>query len=158
MFQAEIRRIEKLLYRIAWSYLGNNADVEDAVQDALIKAWEKRSSLRDIKQFKPWMTRILTNQCKDLLRKRKKWNFRPLEDATAQEAEIQEADAPVLEAMKKLKPELSLLITLYYVDGYSIRELSDTLGIPEGTVKTRMRNARRQLGRILLVDWEEAEK
>ena len=44
MFQAEIRRIEKLLYRIAWSYLGNNADVEDAVQDALIKAWEKRSS------------------------------------------------------------------------------------------------------------------
>ena len=38
MFQAEIRRIEKLLYRIAWSYLGNNADVEDAVQDALIKA------------------------------------------------------------------------------------------------------------------------
>ena len=39
MFQAEVRRIEKLLYRIAWSYLGNNADVEDAVQDALIKAY-----------------------------------------------------------------------------------------------------------------------
>ena len=87
MFQAEIRRIEKLLYRIAWSYLGNNADVEDAVQDALIKAWEKRASLRDLKQFKPWMTRILINQCKDLLRKRKKWSFYPLEDAAAQEAE-----------------------------------------------------------------------
>ena len=72
MFQAEIRRIEKLLYRIAWSYLGNNADVEDAVQDALIKAWEKRSSLRDMKQFKPWITRILMNQCKDQLRTRKK--------------------------------------------------------------------------------------
>ncbi len=158
MFQAEIRRIEKLLYRIAWSYMGNHADAEDAVQDALIKAWEKRDTLRDTKLFRPWMTRILSNQCKDLLRRRKKWNFRPLEDAAAQEAEIQEADAPVLEAMKKLKPELSLLITLYYADGYSIRELSDTLGIPEGTVKTRMRNARRQLGRILLVDWEEAEK
>ena len=78
MFQAEIRRIEKLLYRIAWSYLGNNADVEDAVQDALIKAWEKRSSLRDMKQFKPWITRILMNQCKDQLRKRKKWSFYPL--------------------------------------------------------------------------------
>ena len=158
MFQAEIRRIEKLLYRIAWSYMGNHADAEDAVQDALIKAWEKRDTLRDTKLFRPWMTRILSNQCKDLLRRRKKWNFYPLEDAAAQEAEMQEADAPVLEAMKKLKPELSLLITLYYADGYSIRELSDTLGIPEGTVKTRMRNARRQLGRILLVDWEEAEK
>ena len=53
MFQAEVRRIEKLLYRIAWSYMGNNPDVEDAVQDALIKAWEKRSSLRDMKQFRP---------------------------------------------------------------------------------------------------------
>ena len=158
MFQAEIRRIEKLLYRVAWSYMGNHADVEDAVQDALIKAWEKRDTLRDLKLFRPWMTRILSNQCKDLLRRRKKWNFRPLEDAAAKEVEIPEADAPVLEAMRKLKPELRVLITLYYVDGYSIHDLADTLGIPEGTVKTRMRNARRQLGRILLVDWEEAEK
>ena len=99
MFQAEIRRIEKLLYRIAWSYLGNNADVEDAVQDALIKAWEKRLSLRDMKQFKPWITRILMNQCKDQLRKRKKWSFYPLEDAAAQEVEPPEPDAPVLEAI-----------------------------------------------------------
>ncbi len=156
MFQAEIRRIEKLLYRIAWSYLGNNADVEDAVQDALIKAWEKRNSLRDLKQFRPWMSRILTNQCKDLLRKRKKWNFYPLEDAAAQEAASPEPDAPVLEAVKKLKPEQGLLITLYYVDGYSVRELADALGIPESTVKTRMRSARKQLGRTLLVEWEEA--
>ena len=130
--------------------------MEDAVQDALIKAWEKRASLRDMRQFKLWMTRILMNQCKDLLRKRKKWNFCPLEDAAAQEAASPEPDAPVLEAVKKLKPEQGLLITLYYVDGYSVRELADALGIPESTVKTRMRSARRQLGRTLLVEWEEA--
>ena len=156
MFQTEIRRIEKLLYRIAWFYMGNHADVEDAVQDALIKAWERRDSLRDLKQFRPWMSRILTNQCKDLLRKRKKWNFRPLEDAAAEEAAAPEPDAPVLEAMRKLKPELSLLVTLYYVDGYSVREMADMLGIPDSTVKTRMRSARKQLGRTLLVEWEEA--
>ena len=154
MFQAEIRRIEKLLYRIAWSYLGNNTDVEDAVQDALIKAWVKRSSLRDMKQFRPWMTRILMNQCKDLLRKRKKWSFYPLEDAAAQEVEPPEPDAPVLEAVKKLKPELSLVIILHYVDGYSIQDVASSLGIPESTVKTRMRSARKQLSRTLLVEWE----
>ena len=154
MFQAEIRRIEKLLYRIAWSYLGNNADVEDAVQDALIKAWEKRALLRDLKQFKPWMTRILMNQCKDLLRKRKKWSFYPLEDAVAQEVEPPEPDAPVLEAVRKLKPEQSLVITLHYVDGYSIQDVASSLGIPESTVKTRMRSARKQLSRTLLVEWE----
>jgi len=61
-FQAEVKRIEKLMYRVAWSYLGNNQDVEDAVQDAIVKAWEKRESLRRQEQFKPWLTRILVNQ------------------------------------------------------------------------------------------------
>ena len=154
MFQAEVRRIEKLLYRVAWSYMGNNADVEDAVQDALIRAWEKRDTLRDLKQFRPWMARILTNRCRDMLRKRKKFSFIPLEDAAAQEVEPPEPDAPVLEAVKKLKPEFSLLITLHYVDGNSIQDLADNLGIPESTVETRMRSARKQLGRTLLVEWE----
>ncbi len=152
MFQAEVRRIEKLLYRVAWSYMGNNADVEDAVQDALIRAWEKRDTLRDLKQFRPWMARILTNRCRDMLRKRKKFSFIPLEDAAAQEVEPPEPDSPVLEAVGKLKPELRTLVTLHYVDGYSIQEMAEDLGIPENTVKTRMRSARRQLGRTILLE------
>ena len=144
MFQAEVRRIEKLLYRVAWSYMGNNADVEDAVQDALIRAWEKRDTLRDLKQFRPWMARILTNRCRDMLRKRKKFSFIPLEDAAAQEVEPPEPDSPVLEART--------LVTLHYVDGYSIQEMAEALGIPENTVKTRMRSARRQLGRTILLE------
>ena len=94
------------------------------------------------------------NQCKDQLRKRKKWSFYPLEDAAAQEVEPPEPDAPVLEAVRKLKPEQSLVITLHYVDGYSIQDVANSLGIPESTVKTRMRSARKQLGRTLLVEWE----
>ena len=82
MFQAEVRRIEKLLYRVAWSYMGNNADVEDAVQDALIRAWEKRDTLRDLKQFRPWMARILTKNAKNgasspwRMPPHRKWNRR----------------------------------------------------------------------------------
>lgn len=154
LFQAEARRIEKLLFRVAWSYLDNDQDVEDAVQDALIKAWEKRNSLRDIRQFKPWMIQILSNQCKDMLRKRKRWSFFPLEEDTVQ-VEMPETENAVMEAMKKLKPELRIVMTLHYVDGYSIQEMTDALGIPEGTVKTRMRSARKQLSRTLLIDWEE---
>ena len=69
-FQAEIQRIERLMYRVSRSYLGNDEDAADAVQDALTKAWEKRSHLRDPNQFRAWFMRILTNQCKDALRKR----------------------------------------------------------------------------------------
>ena len=61
-FQAEVKRIERLMYRVAWSYLGNNQNVEDAVQDAIVKAWEKRERLRRQEQFKPWLMRILVNQ------------------------------------------------------------------------------------------------
>ena len=153
MFQAEARRIERLLYRIARSYLNDDQEAEDAVQDALIKAWEKRKTLRNIHQFQPWISRILSNRCKDILRKRKRWSFFPLEEDTVQ-VEMQETENAVLEAMKKLKPELRIIMTLHYVDGYSIQEMTEALGIPEGTVKTRMRSARKQLSKTLLVDWE----
>ena len=113
MFQAEALRMEKLLFRITWSYMGNHPDAEDAVQNALIKAWKKKETLRDIRQFKPWMTRILANQCKDMLRKRKRWSFYPLEEDTAQ-VEMPETESPILEAVKKLKPEQRIVITLHY--------------------------------------------
>ena len=85
------------------------------MQDALIKAWEKRKTLRDIHQFKPWMTRILSNRCKDILRKRKRWSFFPLEEDTVQ-VEMPETENAVTEAMKKLKPELRIVMTLHYMD------------------------------------------
>ena len=153
-FQAEVRRIEKLLYHIAWTYLGNDQDAEDAVQEALIKAWSKQESLRDEKQFKPWLARILCNQCKDMLRKRRKWSFYPLKEDTVQ-VEMPPVENLVLEAIRKLKPEYRILMTLHYLDGCSMRELSEITGAPQGTVKTRMRNARKQLSKTLLIEWED---
>lgn len=153
-FQAEVRRIEKLLYRVAWSHLGNSQDAEDAVQDALIKAWEKRNTLRDMGQFRPWLARILSNRCKDMLRRRKRFSFYPLEERTAL-FEMPEGASPVMEAIERLKPDYRVLMVLHYVDGCSIQEMADSLGIPPGTVKTRMRYARKQVSRTLLVEWEE---
>ena len=153
-FQAEVKRIERLMYRVAWSYLGNNQDVEDAVQDAIVKAWEKRERLRRQEQFKPWLTRILVNQCKNALRKRRKWSFYPLEEDTAS-VEPPEDGAHVHEALQKLKLEQRIVMTLYYVDGYTMQEIADTLSIPLGTIKTRLHSARKQLKQILLVEWEE---
>lgn len=154
LFQAETQRIEKLLYRIAWSYLSDQQDAEDAVQEALIKAWSRRGTLRDIRQFRPWMARILSNQCRDMLRRRKRWSFYPLKEDIAQ-VDMPDVETPVLEALKRLKPELRILMTLHYVDGLTIEEMTEALGLPSGTIKTRMRSARRQLGSILSIEWEE---
>lgn len=79
IFQQEVKQVQKLLYRIAWACMGNLQDVEDMVQDAIETAWVKRFSLRDTNKFAGWIVRILTNCCKNALRRRKVLSFFPLE-------------------------------------------------------------------------------
>lgn len=152
-FQQEVKKTQKLLFRIAWSYMGNLQDVEDMVQDAIATAWSKRSTLRDADQFAGWISRILENRCKNTLRRRKVLSFFPLEDDGIMTDEPA-VESPVEEAMKKLKPDLQVLMTLYYYDDYTMREIADILCIPLGTVQTRLMRARKQLKEILLVEWE----
>lgn len=154
LFQTEVKLSKKLLFRIAWSYLGHSQDVEDVVQEAITIAWSKRNSLRDEKQFRPWLVQILCNQCKNMLRRRRKFSFFPLEEDTVL-VDPPETDAPIIEALQTLKPELRMVITLYYVDGYSVRDISETMRIPQGTVQTRLQRARKHLKNSLLVEWEE---
>lgn len=152
-FQAEVRRIEKLMYHVSMSYLGNTEDASDAVQDTLVKAWEKQGRLFGVEQFKPWVMRILANQCKDMLRKRKRRSFYPLEEDTV--AVEMPAPSGLREAIGMLKPEQRAVVILHYVDGYAVHEIAQSLGIPQGTVKTRLRSARKRLEQTLFVEWEE---
>ena len=144
------------MYRVSMSYLSNVEDAADAVQDTLAKAWEKRNILLQPEQFKPWVMRILVNQCKDVLRKRRKRSFYPLEENTAS-VEMPEPQPPVMNAINTLKPEWRIVVVLHYVDGYSVQEIASSLGVPLGTVKTRMHSARKRLKQTLLVEWEEEE-
>ena len=144
-FQEEFLSADRLLYRIAWSYLGNLQDVEDAVQTTLVKAWEKREKLRSSEQFRPWIVRILINVCKDELHTRKKRSFFPLNGA-AEQLVYEDHRSAALEIVQCLKPELR---TVHYVDGYRLGEIASILGIPEGTVKSRIRSARKQLEKTL---------
>ena len=81
-FQAEAMRLERLMYRVSFSMLRNNDDCADAVQEALTRAWQKRGSLRSMDRFRPWLMRILVNQCNDMLRKHQKRSFFPLREDT----------------------------------------------------------------------------
>ena len=71
-FIAEIEACSGMMYRVAWSILRNNADCEDALQEAALKAWEKRGHLRNEAYFRTWITRILINACYDTQRKRRR--------------------------------------------------------------------------------------
>lgn len=106
-FQTAVRRIEKLMYRVGMSYLGNGDDVADAVQDALATAWKKRRHLKKPEQFKPWMMRILTNRCIDMLRKRKRVSFFPFED-----------DTVVVEMPSQLSPVMEAVSSSWWIDHF----------------------------------------
>ena len=58
-FQSEVLKIERLLYHVAYTALGNRQECADAVQEALLRAWKKRGSLRSQEHFKAWMVRML---------------------------------------------------------------------------------------------------
>ncbi|MDD3921163.1 MAG: RNA polymerase sigma factor, partial [Eubacteriales bacterium] len=117
-FQEEASKLERLLYRISWSMLSNNEDCADAVQETLYKAWQGRGSLKNIKAFRSWITRILVNTCNDMLRQRKRQRWVPLEEDMAVLQPPEENDFPMDEALGRLSPEHRTVVVLYYLEGY----------------------------------------
>lgn len=152
-FQEKVTAMERVLYRVALSHLRQMQDAEDAVQEAIALAWEKRESLRNSDQFSGWLYRILVNQCRQTLRRKKRFSFYPLQEDTAVQ-QHQECDS-VKEAMEKLPPDIRTLMMLRYLDGYAMRAIAEALGLPLGTVSTRLSRGRKKLKELLSVDWED---
>lgn len=153
-FQREAMQLEKLMYHVSWSILRSNEDCADAVQEALTRAWQKKHTLRSMDTFKPWLMRILVNQCNDMLRRRKKRSFFPLDEA-AQAVAAPEQPLELMDAIGQLRPEWRVVIVLHYLEGCTVQEISAFTGTPAGTVKSRLKSARQQLGRLLKDEWEE---
>lgn len=141
-FTRYILEAEATMYRISKTILINDSDCEDAVQDAVLKAYSKLRTLRDERYFKTWLIRILMNEC--YRKKREQSRLAPLDDSM----EISSADEDYSElysVIMRLKPKIRLIIVLYYIEGYSVCEIGKILKIPEGTVKSRLYSGRRIL-------------
>ena len=145
-FAVQIMDMKKTLYHVACGILRSEADREDAVQECILKAWEKRDSLKSDAAFRSWVTRILINECYDICRRSSKIIVMDeLPEAVAPEMDNRD----LRDAIGKLEDIYRLPILLFYVEGFSIREISRMLQIPEGTVKSRLHAGRGKL-KILL--------
>ena len=142
-FTRLVLNAERPLYRVARTILRCDADCEDAVQSAILAAYEKLDTLREEAYFQTWLTRILINECYRLCRAARP--AVPLEEILEQAACELPPDGGLWEAVQKLPDELRLPVELYYVEGYTVPEIRKLLGIPEGTVKSRLFRARRAL-------------
>ena len=149
-FIRRVRACERRLYLIARTMLSRDADCEDAVQEALLRAWAKLDALREEDYFETWLIRILINQCKSLLRRRPPAEAELTEDIPMPEG----GESPLLDALMKLPGKLRIALELHYIEGYSVKESARIMNIPEGTVKWRLNRGRAALKQEL--DREEA--
>ena len=148
-FNDLILNIQHDLYKIAKMRLINEADIEDAVQETIIEIYESIRSLRDIKAFKPWATKILVNKCNKIYRK-KKINEIPFEEGidnflVSRADNLEESDYNFYLLIKSLDYEDRMIVTLHYLMGYKIKEISQILKMNENTIKTRMARSKEKL-------------
>ena len=144
-FIAEIETCSDMMYRVAWSILRNEADVQDALQDAVLKAWEKRDKLREEKYFRTWMTRILINVCYDTQRMHRK--IVPLDKIPVQNSSAPDPDLAM--ALEALPEKLRLPLVLCYSEGMTYEEAADVLRIPMTTLRGRLRRGKKELRKEL---------
>src|SRR5262249_23814216 len=145
-----IERRQHTLYRTAWAILRNDADASDALQEACISAWRDLPRLRDFDRFDPWLTRIVVNRCRTMLRSRRRTTVREI-DVEAAESELGRAPTAggetladldaIRRSFARLEPDQRTLIALYYVDDRPISEVAAIFGVPNGTVKSRLSRA-----------------
>lgn len=135
-------------YRLARAILLDDGEAEDAVQEASLSAWRRRSSLRDPERFEVWFDRILVNQCRDQLRKRRRavqLAAPPIGFQIAGAAAETGTDADLDRALDALDVDHRIVVLMRYWQDRTVEDIADRVGIPAGTVKSRLHHALRTL-------------
>lgn len=137
-YAAQVQRLKGGLYRTAYIYLGSEAAALDAVDEAVYKGLLSFNKLREPQYFGTWMMRILINECKTELRRRKRTLAMPELPETA----VEEFDVlPIKDAVLRLPRDLKETVILRYFSGLTTAETASALEIPQGTAATRLRRA-----------------
>ena len=137
---------EETLYRVAKSLLYNDADCADAIQEAIVKAFSKLHTLKET-----WLVKIVMNECYAIMRKEKR--IISLDDYQMEDQASEQDDySELYEAIFKLPEPVKLCVTLYYLEGYSVKEVAQILDVTESAVKNRLLKARAVLKESLIAN------
>jgi RNA polymerase sigma-70 factor, ECF subfamily len=144
------------LYGIARLILRATDLAEDAVQEALVRAWQQLPSLRDPDRFDAWLHRLVVNACADQGRQLRRWSQQvrplPLETSISDETGSVDDRDQLERGFSRLKPEHRAIVVLHYYSGLSAAEIARTLGIPEGTARSRLHYATEAMRAALEAD------
>lgn len=156
-FESRLTECSALAVRIAYSVVRNRQDAEDVAQDAFVRAFRRMASLRDREKFRAWLVRMTWRMALDWRRAQRRRDTR--EDGAARiTPQTGDAELDVHEhararrlwaAIDALPDRFRLVVVLAAMEGHGTAEVAALLGVPEGTVKSRMFEARRRLAEHL---------
>jgi len=136
-------------YRLATLVLRNRDEAEDATQEAIAQAWSHWETLRDTSRFDAWFDRILVNICRNRMRHARTIRVVPIDDAfdlsTGDDHGRTSTRLALEPAFARLSPDQRIIIVLRFWRDLPVEEIADRLGIPAGTVKSRLHYALRSL-------------
>lgn len=148
-------------FRIARAMLGDESEARDATQESFVSAWRELPRLRDPERFDAWLRRIVVNACRAQMRSRKRLReirldviVDPAAPGPSLSEQLGEKDT-LSRAFDRLDGDKRALLVLHHLDHASVTEIAASLGIPSGTVKWRLHDAREALQRALLAEGED---
>lgn len=145
-----------LVYRIAYTQMNQRADAEDIYQDVFIKLMKNYKKIENKKHLKYWLIRVTINCCRS--QQTSAWKIRTVsfDDSllTSEKAVTKDEDLEnVLEACRSLSKDNQLIIHLFYIEGYSLKEISEIMDITLSTAKVRLSRSRKKLKKMLGVEF-----
>ena len=156
-FESLLRGCQRLVFRVAFGVLADHAEAEEVTQEVFLRAYRKLSSLRDAGRFRAWVARmswrLALNRRRSIERARRRetgwWQSRAAEPADVETlAAGRESQQRLLAEMNRLPEKLRVVLLLSAVENLETREIADILDIPEGTVRSRLHLARKELLRV----------
>jgi RNA polymerase sigma-70 factor, ECF subfamily len=148
-----VRRHERRVYNLAYRMLGRTEDARDATQDAFLSAFRHLGGFRGDSTFATWIHRITVNLCYDSLRRRREvvsLDGETLEPAaTPDHADAAATVADVQGALLEIPADYRAVVIMHELQDMSVEEVAAVLGVPVGTVKSRLHRGRAALGRAL---------
>lgn len=144
-----MEREKHALTRAAMAIVHSEEDAADALSETVLTAFTKLCTLREPRYFKTWLTRVLICHCYEILKGRKR--SVPLE-SLPEEGREEDWDRAVdiRESLSVLAENDRLILTLRYLDGFSVREIASLLSAKENTVKTRLMRGRERFRKVYL--------
>ncbi|MGC2389221.1 MAG: sigma-70 family RNA polymerase sigma factor [Candidatus Acidiferrum sp.] len=164
-FEERLAECGPLAYRVARGVLRNSADAEEVAQEALLRAYRRFERLRDRTRFRAWLVRIAFRLAIDRARSSKRreiretlWSQPAPRPSTEDLAACSEFQAHLDRAMEELPDKHRFVLLLAAMQGYSLEEVAGMLGLPVGTVKSRLFFARKRLAEKLRCHAKTIEK